>query len=249
MMNYSEFPYYRRITAAYIRGLSLNAVQNNGAISSLDADLNGVPFALPEDLSVPDLDDLSEEEQNEIIRIGIDNKLKLYRFKNTHDNLGRIVGVMGFLKSVQMESVLDIGSGRGVFLWPFINAFPYIPITAVDMLDYRVELYKTVQQGGIETLSGIQGDICTLDVPDKSYDIVSMLEVLEHIPDVASVVKSAVRIARKYIVVSVPSKPDDNPDHIHLLTREILQTLFNDAGCKKLKFDEVNNHRILFVTL
>ena len=65
-MNNSEFPYYRRITAAYIRGLALNAVQNNGAISSLDADLNGVPFALPENLSVPDLDDLSEEEQNEI---------------------------------------------------------------------------------------------------------------------------------------------------------------------------------------
>ena len=38
-------------------------------------------------------------------------------------------------------------------------------------------------------------------------------------------------------------------NHIHLLTREILQTLFNDAGCKKLKFDEVNNHRILFATL
>ena len=60
---------------------------------------------------------------------------------------------------------------------------------------------------------------------------------------------SAVRIARKFIVVSVPSKPDDNPDHIHLLTQEILETLFNDAGCKKLKFDEVNNHRILFATL
>ena len=38
-MNNCEFPYYRRITAAYIRGLAVNAVQNNGAISSLDGRL------------------------------------------------------------------------------------------------------------------------------------------------------------------------------------------------------------------
>jgi 2-polyprenyl-3-methyl-5-hydroxy-6-metoxy-1,4-benzoquinol methylase len=50
-------------------------------------------------------------------------------------------------------------------------------------------------------------------------DIVTLLEVLEHIPDVEKAV-AAVRMARKYVVVSVPSKEDNNPEHIHLLTKK-----------------------------
>ncbi|MCD8132102.1 MAG: class I SAM-dependent methyltransferase, partial [Lachnospiraceae bacterium] len=86
-------------------------------------------------------------------------------------------------------------------------------------------------------------------LPDKSVDVVTMLEVLEHIPDVEAAVNSAVRIARKHIVVSVPSKPDDNPEHIHLLTRDRLTELFTGAGCRKLNFDGVNGHLIMIVTL
>ena len=71
------------------------------------------------------------------------------------------------------------------------------------------------------------------------------LEVLEHIPDVESAVRAAVRMARRYVVVTVPSKPDDNPEHIHLLTKERLTELFEAAGCRRLHFDGVPGH--LFV--
>jgi hypothetical protein len=42
--------------------------------------------------------------------------------------------------------------------------------------------------------------------------------------------------------VTVPSKPDDNPEHIHLFTKDILTEMFLKAGCSKVKFDSVLNH-------
>ena len=75
------------------------------------------------------------------------------------------------------------------------------------------------------------------------------MEVLEHIPDVASAVKNAVRLARRYVVVTVPNKPDDNPEHIHLLTKDLLTGLFNDAGCHKLQFGGVPGHLFMVASV
>jgi 2-polyprenyl-3-methyl-5-hydroxy-6-metoxy-1,4-benzoquinol methylase len=76
-----------------------------------------------------------------------------------------------------------------------------------------------------------------------------MLEVMEHIPDTQTVVRNAVRLARNYIIVSVPSKPDDNPEHIHLFSNEDLQTLFLSNGCSDVKFMSVTNHRVMVAKL
>jgi hypothetical protein len=72
-----------------------------------------------------------------------------------------------------------------------------------------------------------------------------MLEVLEHIPNVFDAIKNACRIAKDFIVVTVPSKEDDNPEHIHLLTKEKLTKMFNDCGVTNLKFGGVNGHLFL----
>jgi hypothetical protein len=53
---------------------------------------------------------------------------------------------------------------------------------------------------------------------------------------------------RKYAVVSVPSKEDDNPEHIHLLTKDMLTRLFTAAGCTRLHFGGVNGHLILIAS-
>jgi hypothetical protein len=79
--------------------------------------------------------------------------------------------------------------------------------------------------------------------------VVSLLEVLEHIPSVDLAVAAAVRMARKHVVVTVPSKPDNNPEHIHLLTKDRLTALFNAAGCSRLHFDGVEGHLVLIATV
>ena len=179
-------------------------------------------------------------------------EMKEHYFK-VKDDLPRVQVVLGFLRGIvqagQCQTLLDVGSGRGVFLFPLLRDFPDLEVTSLDILPHRVELLQCLHDGGISNLYPIQEDICTWDSPDKSFDVVTMLEVMEHIPNTEAVVRNAIRLARNYIIVSVPSKPDDNPEHIHLFSNEDLKHLFLENGCSKVKFMSVTNHRVMVATL
>lgn len=179
-------------------------------------------------------------------------EMKLHYFKEK-DPLPRVQVVMGFLQGIVAAglcgSLLDVGSGRGAFLFPLLRQFPDLEVTSIDILAHRVDLLDCISKGGIENLRPLLSDLCDNDLPDKSFDVVTMLEVLEHIPDTQKAVRNAVRLARRYIVVSVPSKPDDNPEHIHLFSNEDLTDLFIAAGCSKVKFMSVTNHRVMIAHL
>lgn len=169
------------------------------------------------------------------------------------DDLPRVQVVLGLLHGIvsagQCNSLLDVGSGRGVFLFPLLRDFPDIEVTSLDILPHRVELLQCLHDGGIRNLHPLQEDICTWNAPDKSFDVVTMLEVMEHIPDTEAVVLNAIRLARNYIIVSVPSKADDNPEHIHLFSNEDLERLFLENGCSKVKFMSVTSHRVMCASL
>lgn len=182
-----------------------------------------------------------------------DSPEQKFRYFKVKEDLPRVQVVLGFLRGIvaagQCQSLLDVGSGRGVFLFPLLRDFPGMDVTSLDILPHRVELLQCLHDGGISNLHPQQADICTWDAPDKSFDVLTMLEVMEHIPDTESVVRNAIRLARNYIVVSVPSKPDDNSEHIHLFSNEDLQRLFLENGCSKVKFMSVTNHRVMCATL
>lgn len=179
-------------------------------------------------------------------------EMKLHYFK-VKDDLPRVQVVLNFLQGIvpagQCETLLDVGSGRGVFLFPLLREFPNLQVTSLDILPHRVALHECIHEGGIENLHPRLENICTWDALDKSFDVVTMLEVMEHIPDTLAVVKNATRLARNYIIVSVPSKPDDNPEHIHLFSNDDLKGLFLENGCTKVKFMSVTNHRVMVAYL
>ena len=226
MMGYGEM--YMRLAAAAVRG---------------HAARNGLPLPMP--LGERPLDALTEKDLTALLDLGRAWGVKLYRFKRGHENMPRVKQILGFLRGVQPESLLDVGSGRGVFLFPFLDAFPDVPVISLDLLDYRVSFLEDIRRGGVDPLTAMKADICACPLPEKSADVVTMLEVLEHIPDVQAAVTAAVRIARRYVAVTVPSKEDDNPEHIHLLTKPVLTELFKNAGCERLHFGGVPGHLIL----
>lgn len=184
----------------------------------------------------------------DVVEFARENGFKAYHFKRK-DVLPRVHKVLGFLKGIYFENLLDVGSGRGVFLFPLLENMPYVKVTSVDILDRRVEMLSDIINGGIDNLSVFKSDICTQPFSDKSFDVITMLEVLEHIPNVKEAIASAVKMARKYIVVSVPSKEDNNPEHIHLLAKSILTQYFNEFGITKLHFDGVNGHLLMIATI
>jgi len=231
----SEFNerYMLRLAAAYYRGR---------------AKRTGAP-SLGAELAEPPLDALEDAQLESIAALGCAAEDKLYYFKRTHEEMARVRRVMGFLRSIAFDSLLDVGSGRGVFLLPFLEQFPWVSVTSLDVLPHRVQFLNDLNAGGIEALTAFEADICSADIPDRSVDVVTMLEVLEHIGQVDKAVARAVRIARRHVVVSVPSKEDDNPEHIHLLTKPVLTALFEQAGCTRLRFDGVNGHLIMVATI
>jgi ubiquinone/menaquinone biosynthesis C-methylase UbiE len=143
--------------------------------------------------------------------------------------------------------LLDIGSGRGTFLWPLVNAFPTLPVTAIDTREQRVEDIEAVRRGGVSTLSVRLMDATSMEYADKEYDVVTMLEVLEHIPDTRKALAEACRVAGRFLILSVPSKADDNPEHLHLFDSRTLQEQLELAGIQRVTFDHVLNHLIAVV--
>lgn len=200
-----------------------------------------------QNLLLKDLFLLTLEEKEELINIAKKYELKLYYFKEK-EYLPRISIVLGFLKNIYPEKLLDVGSGRGVFLFPLLNEFSNINIDSIEILPRRVELLNNIKTGGVNTLNIYNMDITKCKFNDNTYDVVTLLEVLEHIEQVEKAIEQAIRISKKFIVITVPSKEDDNPEHIHLLTKEKLTKIFNQNKITNLKFSGVNGHLFLIAT-
>ena len=219
---------YKDLAAAYVRGEGQRQ-----------------DIGLPEELTALPLEELSEDQKDELIALGKTAELKMHYFKEK-DQLPRVQLVMGFLRGMvasgQIASVLDVGSGRGAFLFPLLTEFPGLEVTSIDILPHRVALLQSVESGGVDNLHAMEGNLCEWDGPEGAFDAVTLLEVLEHIPDVEKAAANAVRMARRFVIVTVPSKPDDNPEHIHLFTKDMLSDMFLKVGCSKVKFDSVLNH-------
>lgn len=220
---YDEPPLYTRLAAAYVRGMCKPAL-------AADAPLFEAP-----------LDTLDADQLDALVQLGRAQALRLHRFKRTM-GLARVAKVLGALKGIAPLDLLDIGSGRGAFLWPLLDAFPDLPITALDKLDYRVAGIQAVCDGGVATLTALQGDATELPFEDDRFDVVTLLEVLEHIPDTAGALAEVCRVARRFVLLSVPSKPDDNPEHIHVFDAALLERLLRAAGAARVRFEYLPGH-------
>lgn len=66
--------------------------------------------------------------------------------------------------------------------------------------------------------------------------------VLVHIPDAQTALTEAVRVCRRALLLSMPSRPDDNPEHIHLFDEERLRQMLADCEVNRVKCDGVSGH-------
>ena len=93
------------------------------------------------------------------------------------------------------------------------------------------ELQKTLEQAATYYNEAI--DLYQQDDVNKSIDYFE------------KAIKEAIRVSKQFIVITVPSKEDNNPEHIHLLTKDKLTQFFNNNGVTNLKFGGVNGHLFL----
>lgn len=108
----------------------------------------------------------------------------------------RVSDIMASIPS-DVKSILDVGCGGGVFA----NRAKDV-IKSIVAVDRSRSALKYVE------VPCALGDISHLPFKDSSFDLVTCLEVLEHIPLVnySLALSELSRISKKYIIVTVPYK-------------------------------------------
>lgn len=179
------------------------------------------------------------------IRLGAARGVRLHKFKS-QATLPRVRRVLGLLRGLGPASLLDVGSGRGTFLWPLL-ADPALAGCAVVAVDHdlrRATDLGAVARGGIDRLCAARADAARLPFADGAVDVVTVLEVLEHLPDPACAAREALRVAARHVVVSVPTHEDDNPEHLHLFDARELAALLQASGAARVSVEHVLNHTV-----
>lgn len=172
---------------------------------------------------------------------GIAAGLRLYRFKRNAE-LPRVRRVLGILQGLAPTDLCDIGSGRGTFLWPVLDTLPGLPVTAIEADPIRARDLGAVAVGGMTDLRAVRGDATHLGIVEDAFDVSCALEVLEHMRDPAQAAAELLRVTRRFVIVSVPSREDDNPEHIQLFSADSLRALFLDAGAARVTIESVPGH-------
>jgi ubiquinone/menaquinone biosynthesis C-methylase UbiE len=169
--------------------------------------------------------------------------LRLHRFKRTAQ-LARVRAVLGALRGLAAASLVDLGSGRGAFVWPLLDGLPGIAIIATDILDHRAKLFAQVARGGVAALCAVRCDVTALPLADAAADCVTALEVLEHLPGdgPARAAGEAMRVARTAVIASVPSHEDDNPEHVQRFDGDRFAAMLRAAGARRVTIDHVLGH-------
>ena len=189
------------------------------------------------------LPDLAEDDPQRLLTLPRERGLDLDPFKRSR-RLPRIQAVQAMLRSFGPATLVDLGTGRGRHLWPLLETLPTLDVTTVDQDARHVARIEAVRLGGIERLRGLLANVEAVPLPDRSADGVTALEVLEHAADPARVACEAVRLARRFLIMSVPSRPDDNPEHVRLFDAATLASLLSAAGARRVTVQQVPGHYV-----
>ena len=164
--------------------------------------------------------------------------------------LPRIQWVLDRIRARTPGSLMDLGCGRGTFLWPMIESFPGVSLFGVDSYEGRSKDLNLIRDHGITQIqAGFCKSVEKLEgISSNSVDTSTILEVLEHVEDPDAAAREALRVTRKTVYASVPSKPDYNPDHLRCFTLGTLKNTWLRAGGKNIKIEELGKHFVAEIT-
>jgi len=115
-----------------------------------------------------------------------------------YEKLSEVIGLTG------CSTLLDAGCGEGFVVDFLSNEHPDLKISGVDISDEAVEFAKEHfgQKAVFRT-----GSVYKLPFSDRSFDAVLCSEVLEHLDDPNRAMMELKRVARDYVIITVPHEP------------------------------------------
>ncbi len=110
--------------------------------------------------------------------------------------------VISMLKGLQFTTFLDAGCGAGTLLQDIRTHFPKVQLNGVEFADSGVEIARRKNPWA---------KIYPLDLEKQalpeSFDLVTCVDVLEHIQDDLNALNNLRRMTTKYLLVVVPTGP------------------------------------------
>ena len=146
-----------------------------------------------------------------------------------------------FLPSRSGLMVLDAGCGTGINL-DYLGEFGVV--TGTDASEEAIEFCRARGHDGV-----VRADLTRLaDWPDGCYDLVTALDVVEHIEDDRAAVRELVRVTRTggHLLVTVPAFPglwsehDEVNHHKRRYRGREIRELLTANGCDVVRFTYMN---------
>ena len=108
--------------------------------------------------------------------------------------------ISGLVRQLNLQSVLDVGSGTGRALEFFAREHPGLEVRGVEPVAELID--QGSQARGLARDLFVSGRGEALPFPDNSFDVVCEFAVLHHVADPRPVVSEMIRVARRAVFLS-----------------------------------------------
>lgn len=107
------------------------------------------------------------------------------------------------VKARNPREILEVGCGEGYVLSALRKAGVSCPLHGIDFSEAAIADAKRRVPDATFTVE----DARTIAASGRQYDLVLMIEVLEHLPDPQRMLRVLEQLARRHVVLSVPWEP------------------------------------------
>lgn len=138
--------------------------------------------------------------------------------------LGGMQVVFDQLEKIKFSSLIDIGCGDGRFLSELVKAYPNTDVIGVDFSERAINLAKAMNPEISSCY--LKKDIITQKI-SNSYDVATLIEVLEHIPpdQLESFISAIAGLLndKGHLIITVPhkNKPIQSKHYQHFNSLEL----------------------------
>ena len=147
-----------------------------------------------------------------------------------------IKDIIKYCDKASVKNILDVGCGNGVKSVLLANYFSNAKLLGIDFTDEGIKK-ANANYSKVSNIHFDKADI--FEMQTEKYDMVSCLEVLEHIEDWQSILKKICDISSKYVLISVPTGRmrdyEKYVGHLRNFKKGEIENFMENNGFKKIK--------------
>ena len=155
--------------------------------------------------------------------------------------------ILQMVATIDVKKVLDLGCGEGFVINKLSKFYSYLEITGVDIDTKALDLARNLNPRA----KFIECDINNFQCEKKSFELVMLIEVLEHMKKPDEILRIVKNITSKYALISIPHEPlfrisnflrcknffrlGNDPEHLQNWSKGQFLRLLEKNGFKILK--------------